>query len=269
MAQQVWAPPPPMSNTEVVPELDLPAPGAQRRWTVLLRWLLAIPHYVVLFVLEIIGFFAVVIGWFAALVLGRLPGPIAHYLVGLLAYRTRVYAYSMLLVDRYPPFAFEAPDYPVQVDVRPAELNRLAVLFRLILMIPAAILQSLVTSGWSVLCFFFWLIALVLGRLPEPVFGATAATARFAMRFSAYASMLTAAYPKRLFGDESLALVERRSASRPLLLSGGAKVLVVVFLVLGLVNVGWSSTVSSRDNGTMATTTTTTNAATTGSGPSR
>jgi hypothetical protein len=244
-----------MSNAEVLPELDLPEPGPQRRWTILLRWLLAVPHYIVLIVLGIIGFFVVIAGWFAALVLGRLPGPIARYLAGLLVYQTRIHAYSMLLVDPYPPFAFDAPGYPVQVDVRPAELNRLAVLFRLILMIPAAIIQSLVTSGWSVLCFFFWIIALVLGRLPEPVFGASAATARFAMRFSAYLWMLTAAYPKRLFGDESLALVERRSASRPLLLSTGAKALVVAFLVLGLVNGIWNSTSQSQDHGTVTNTT--------------
>ncbi|RAG82502.1 DUF4389 domain-containing protein [Streptacidiphilus pinicola] len=258
--QQLWAPPPPMPNGEVLPELDVPAPAAQRRWTVLLRWLLAIPHYIVLAVLGFVGFFVVVAGWFAALVLGRLPGPIARYLTGLLIYQTRVSAYSMLLVDQYPPFAFDAPGYTVQVDVRPAELNRLAVLFRLILMIPAGIVQSLVTTGWYVVALVIWIVTLVLGRLPEPAFGATAATVRFAMRFGAYASMLTAAYPKRLFGDESLALAERRSASRPLLLSTGAKVLVVVFLVLGLANSAWSSAVNSGNNSNSTT-------ATTGAGP--
>ncbi|MEY9877368.1 hypothetical protein ABH931_006892 [Streptacidiphilus sp. MAP12-33] len=252
--QQLWAPPPPTPYGEVLPELDLPGPGAQRRWTVLLRWLLAVPHYVVLAVLGFVGFFVVIFGWFAALVLGRLPGPVARYLAGLLVYQTRVYAYSMLLVDAYPPFAFDAPGYPVQVDVRPTELNRLAVLFRLFLAIPAAIIQWLATTGWYTICFFFWLIALVLGRLPEPIFGATAATVRYAMRFSAYWTMLTPAYPKRLFGDESLALAERQSASRPLLLSGGAKALLVAFLVLGLISGGVSSTVQNDNSSTTVTT---------------
>ncbi|WP_037606391.1 DUF4389 domain-containing protein [Streptacidiphilus rugosus] len=254
MANQTWSTPPMMLNTEVVPELDLPAPEQQRRWTVLLRWLLIVPHLVVLTVLGIIGFFVMVLGWFAALVLGRLPGPVARYLAGLLRYQTRVYAYAMLLVDRYPPFAFDAPDYPVQVELHPAELNRLAVFFRLILLIPAAIVQSLVTSGWYAVSFVVWLIALVLGRMPQPLFEATAATARFAMRFSAYVTMLTAAYPKRLFGDESLAVVERRSASRPLMLSGAAKALVVLFLVLGAVSSAVSSTVQTGDNGTTVNT---------------
>jgi hypothetical protein len=199
-----------MASAEVLPELDLPAPGRQRRWTVLLRLLLAIPHFIVLAVLGFIGFFVLVAGWFAALVLGRLPGPLWRYLAGLVGYQTRVHAYSTLLVDRYPPFAFDASGYPVQVDLRPAELNRLAVLFRLFLAIPAMIVNSLVASGWVALSFFLWVITLVLGRLPEPVFGATAAMVRYSMRYIAYWSMLTSAYPKRLFGDESLAHAERR-----------------------------------------------------------
>ncbi|MEY9846962.1 type IV secretory pathway TrbD component [Streptacidiphilus sp. BW17] len=247
MAYQTWSTPPLLPNTEAVPELDLPEPGAQRRWTVLLRWLLLIPQWIVFTILGILGFLAVVVGWFAALVLGRLPEPIHRYLAALLVYQARVQSYAMLLVDRYPPFAFDAPEYPVQVELRPAgALNRLAVLFRLILMIPAAIVQGLVTQGWYAVGFFLWLIALVLGRLPRPVFEATAATVRFSLRFQAYASMLTPAYPKRLFGDDSLATPDRRSASRPLLLSGGGKALVVLFLLLGLLG----SVSTSYENGT-------------------
>jgi hypothetical protein len=75
------------------------------------------------------------------------------------------------------------------------------------------------------------------------------------MRFSAYLWMLTPAYPKRLFGDESLALAERRSAGRPLLLSGSAKALVVLFLVLGALS-GTLSSVYSGNNGNSGTITT-------------
>ncbi|MBF9068779.1 DUF4389 domain-containing protein [Streptacidiphilus fuscans] len=253
MAYQTWSSPPPLPNAEAVPELDVPEPGAQRRWTVLLRWLLLIPQWIVLTILGILGFLAVVVGWFAALVLGRLPGPIHSYLAGLLVYQTRVQSYAMLLVDRYPPFAFDAPEHPVQVELRPAtSLNRLAVFFRLLLMIPAGIVQGLVTQGWYVVGFFLWLITLVLGRLPRPAFEATAATVRFSLRFQAYASMLTPAYPKRLFGDDSLTLTERRSASRPLLLSGGGRALVVLFLLLGLL--GSVSTSYENSNGNNTTT---------------
>ncbi|WP_415949484.1 DUF4389 domain-containing protein [Streptomyces sp. KLOTTS4A1] len=224
----------PAHETEWLPVLDVAVPGRQRRWTVLLRWLLLVPQFIVVGLLSVAAFFVTVAGWFAALVLGRLPGSIFSFLASVLAYRTRVGASAMLLVDRYPPFAFSAPDYPVQIEVRPTELNRAAVLFRLVLMIPAAIVVGLLQSGWAALSWIFWIIAIVLGRLPTPVFAAAAAVARYQLRTAAYASLLTPAYPKRLFGDAPAPPQETYSATRPLLLETGAKVLLVLFLILGL-----------------------------------
>jgi hypothetical protein len=236
MAAGGWSVPSAGVSGEVLPEVDIPGPKQQRRWTVLLRWLLLIPHFIGLFVLGIVAWFVMVFSWFAALVLGRLPEPCAQYLTGYVGYATRVTASGMLLVDEYPPFVLQAPpEYPVQVSLRPGELNRLAVFFRLILLIPAAIVNSLLTAGWGVLAFFFWLIALVLGRLPQPVFEASAATLRYGMRYSSYVLMVTSAYPKRLFGDDlALGALESRSATRPLRMGTGGKVLLVVFLLLGL-----------------------------------
>ncbi len=240
-----WTPRPPAAaygpGGEHLPELDVPPPGRQRRWTVLLRLLLVLPQLIVVALLGIAAFFVTIAGWFAALVQGRLPEGIARFLGGYLAYATRVSASAMLLVDQYPPFSFDAPGYPVQIELRPGELNRLAVLFRLILMIPVAIVSGLLQYGWAAASWVFWLIALVLGRMPQPVFEAVAAVARFRMRFLAYGMMLTSAYPKRLFGDPEpepsaygAAVSAAPSGTRPLVLSTGAKVLVVVFLVLGL-----------------------------------
>ncbi|MFJ1592787.1 DUF4389 domain-containing protein [Kitasatospora albolonga] len=222
---------------EFRPVLDIVEPGRQRRLTVLVRLLLLIPHFIVLFFLHIAAFFTVIAGWFAALVLGRLPDPVFRFLAGFLGYDMRVSASEMLLIDRYPPFALTPPpDYPVQIDVRPTGLNRLAVLFRIFLMIPAAVVQSLAVYGWWALSFVWWLITLVLGRMPRPLFEATAATLRYRMRFSAYVMMLTPAYPKGLFGDDDLPVPREhpRSATRPLVMSSAAKWLVVLFLVLGL-----------------------------------
>lgn len=205
MATGTWqAPEGATGPLEFLPELDVPGPDRQRRWTVLLRWLLLIPQFVVVWVLSVLAVPAAIVGWFGALVLGRLPDPVERYLAGFVAYDTRVRASAMLLVDDYPPFAWDGNDHLVRVELRPGELNRLAVFFRLILMIPAAIVQSLAVSGWYAVSFVLWLIVLVLGRMPQPLFGATAAILRYAMRFSAYALMLTSAYPKRLFGDDGL-----------------------------------------------------------------
>ncbi|AJE86050.1 putative transmembrane protein [Streptomyces albus] len=260
MAHTTWhTPEAAPGGAEVLPELDIPAPGRQRRWTVLLRWLLLIPQFLVLAVLGVAAFVMTVAGWFGALFLGHLPGPIARFLFGYLRYETRVRAYGMLLVDRYPPFSWRGPEHPVRIEIHPTKLNRLAVFFRLILMIPAAVVNGLLMSGWYALGWIFWLITLVLGRLPEPLYQSTAAVLRYAMRFSAYVMMLTPAYPKGLFGEGRAPAPggaaepaapdggTARSGTRPLVLGGAAKVLVVLFLALGLASGATSSLTGGDD----------------------
>jgi hypothetical protein len=242
---------------EVRPELDVFAPERQRRWTVLLRALLIIPQYIVLIPLSIAVGVVTVIAWFGALGLGRLPAWGADFLGGYLQYATRVYAYLLLLVDTYPPFQWAPRDYPVTVELAPGRLNRATVLFRLILYIPAALMTGFLQIGWMILAPFFWLTVLILGRNPRPVFGATAAVVRYTMRAQAYFVMLTSTYPKRLFGDpipagyqapsaysqqpighspsqQALPPVPRHSDTRPLLLCRGAKALLIVIIVLGV-----------------------------------
>lgn len=249
-----WTPRPPDAGHprgEHLPELDVPPPGRQRRWTVLLRLLLLLPQLIVTALLGIAAFFVTIAGWFAALVQGRLPDGIARFLGGFLAYETRVTASAMLLVDRYPPFSFEAPGHPVRIELRPGPLNRAAVLFRLVLMIPAMIVTTLLQYGWGAVCWVFWLVTLVLGRMPTTLYGAVAAVARYRMRYQAYVMMLTSAYPKRLFGDGQPAGVPapgpgpgpEGSGTRPLLLGTPAKALVVLLLALGILGASASSTV--------------------------
>ncbi|MFF2353282.1 DUF4389 domain-containing protein [Kitasatospora sp. NPDC058115] len=235
----MWQAPPAAAPypQEWLPTLDLPAPGPQHRLTVLLRVLLLIPQFVVVWVLSVVAFLVTVVGWFAALVLGRLPGFAADYLSAYVPYETRVSCYLLLTHDRYPPFAFRTPGHPVRVELRPGELNRLAVLFRLVLVIPAAVVQGLLFAGWWVVGWISWLVVLVLGRMPQPLFEATAAVLRYRMRYLAYLLMLTSAYPKRLFGDEPGSEPGGPvSATRPLVLGGPGRALLVAFLLLGLLS---------------------------------
>jgi len=76
------------------------------RWLPLVKWFLAIPHYIVLIVLLLIAVVAIVIAWFAILVTGSYPRPLFNYVVGVGRWSLRVQAYAFLLVtDRYPPFS--------------------------------------------------------------------------------------------------------------------------------------------------------------------
>jgi hypothetical protein len=88
--------------------LDIDYPDAQRdlmRGMPLVKWLLAIPHYIVLFFLWIGAFFAVVFAWFAILFTGRYPRGLFDFVVGVIRWHNRVTGYMFILVtDRYPPF---------------------------------------------------------------------------------------------------------------------------------------------------------------------
>ena len=76
------------------------------RWLPLVKWLLAIPHYIVLLFLWIGAILAIVIAWFAILITGRYPKPLFDYVVGVGRWTLRVSSYAFLLVtDRYPPFS--------------------------------------------------------------------------------------------------------------------------------------------------------------------
>ena len=87
-------------------ELDYPDARALNRWLPLVKWLLAFPHYVVLFFLVLGAFFAVIAAWFAILFTGRYPRGLFDYVVGVGRWCLRVEAYAFLmLTDRYPPFS--------------------------------------------------------------------------------------------------------------------------------------------------------------------
>ena len=106
-----------------------------------------------------------------------------------------------LLTDRYPPFTMGDDDYPVRVSVAPGRLNRLAVLFRIILVIPAWLLAGLLGYSAILVGFVTWLIVLITGTMPEPLYRAIAAVMRYVIRYYGYFILLSGTYPGGLFGD--------------------------------------------------------------------
>jgi len=89
-------------------ELDRPDAAALSRWLPLVKWLLAIPHYIVLLFLALAAFLVVVFAWFAILFTGRYPPGAFRFVVGVTRWALRVQAYAFLLItDRYPPFSLD------------------------------------------------------------------------------------------------------------------------------------------------------------------
>lgn len=236
----------------------------RNRLSVALRLILLIPQAIVLYFLGIAAVVVAFLGWFGALVMGRLPGWAAEYLTLYLGWNTRYMASYFLLTDAYPPFAFAAPlGYPVRLVVAPGRLSRLAVLFRIVLAIPAYVVVSLAGLGATPVLVVAWVIVVITGRMPRSLFLALAAVLRYYQRFFGYSSLLvTATYPSGLFGEAipvggwlppATATVVEVGATdpsppstaapgasaawpaRPVPLTGGAKKLVALFLALGVV----------------------------------
>jgi len=184
-------------------EVGFAGPATQRRLTVLARLILAIPHIFVLYLLFIAAEVVLVIGWFGALFTGALPQFAADFLSGVLCWQARVTGYLLLLTDEYPPFSLGDANYPVRVAVRPGPLNRLAVLFRIILIIPALIVTGAVGYGLETITLLVvWLIVLITGRMPRALYEAISAALRYTLRYYGYHFMLTSEYPRGLFGDQ-------------------------------------------------------------------
>ena len=106
-----------------------------------------------------------------------------------------------LLTDEYPPFALANAGYPVRLSAAPGRLNRLAVLFRLILAIPAWLLLALIGYGVGAIGIVIWLIVLVTGTMPGALHQAVAAVVRYSARFYGYFFLMSGTYPGGLFGD--------------------------------------------------------------------
>jgi hypothetical protein len=101
----------PSTDEEQAIHLELPYPNVEtdlNRWLPLVKWFLAIPHYIVLLALEIAMLVVVVISWFAILFTGRYPRWAFDFVVGVVRWGNRVLGYAFLMVtDRYPPFSLD------------------------------------------------------------------------------------------------------------------------------------------------------------------
>jgi hypothetical protein len=97
----------PSTDEQQAVHLEIPYPDARllNRWLPLVKWLLAIPHYIVLFFLDIGVLVAVVVAWFAILFTGRYPRGLFDFVAGVVRWHNRVVGYALILVtDEYPPF---------------------------------------------------------------------------------------------------------------------------------------------------------------------
>jgi hypothetical protein len=188
------------------------------RWLWLVKWILAIPHYVVLVFLWIAFVVVSVIAFFAILFTGRYPRGLFDFNVGVMRWTWRVgfYTFDANGTDRYPPFTLGEPEYPAALDVEyPETLSRGLVLVKWwLLAIPHYIVVSYFVGGgphfgWHgndvdvpyagglilLLVFFAVVVLLFTGRYPRRMFDFVLGMNRWCFRVLAYAALMTDRYP--------------------------------------------------------------------------
>src|SRR4051812_8524487 len=186
----------------------------------LVKWLLAIPHYFVLFFLWVAFAFVSVIAFFAILFTGRYPRSLFEFNTGVLRWTWRVgfYSYSALGTDQYPPFTLQdVPEYPARLEVEyPASLSRGLVLVKWwLLALPQYLVVAVFAGGgwakWSgvggtwanvtsggligLLVCFSGLALLFTGRYPTSLYEFVLGMNRWVFRVAAYAALMTDRYP--------------------------------------------------------------------------
>jgi hypothetical protein len=185
--------------------------GEPSRGLWLAKWLLLIPHLVVLSLLWLAFTVLTVVAFFAILFTGRYPRPIFDFNLGVLRWTWRVwfYGYGALATDRYPPFSLKAArDYPATLDIPyPGRLSRGLVLVKWwLLAIPHYLVVAFfVGSGFMVwrfggglvtlLALIAAIVLLFTGAYPRGIFDFIMGMNRWAFRVTAYATLMTDQYP--------------------------------------------------------------------------
>lgn len=166
------------------------------RVTTFFRLVLAIPHLIWLGLWGIAAFVVMVVNWFAVLITGRSPDVMHGFLGEYLRYTTQVYAYVALAADPYPPFGPETDGYVVDLVVADsAPQDRLTVLFRLPLALPALVISGAYFGLASVAAVLGWFAVLATGRMPRGLRNAVALALRYNAQLYGYAFVLTDRYP--------------------------------------------------------------------------
>ena len=176
--------------------LDVEYPEALNRWLVLVKWLLAIPHLIIVYLFGQVINILTFVAFFAILFTKRYPESLFKFAVGMERWSNNAYAYVLLLRDEYPPFSLDAGQYPVLYDVdTPQELSRWLIFVKWLLVIPNLIVLLVLAVAALVVTIIAGFAILFTGAYPRAMFEFVVGVFRWGNRTTAYINLWTDQYP--------------------------------------------------------------------------
>ena len=166
------------------------------RLTVLFRLPLSFPHLLWLTLWSVLIVPLVLVNWVATLARGRSPARLHRFLSAYLRYLVSVYAFLLIVANPFPGFVGAPGAYPLDTLIEdPVSQNRWTVLFRLLLAVPALLVEAVYSAIGSLLGFFGWFSSLARGRMPRGMRNAGAMALRYQAQTIGYLLLLTPSYP--------------------------------------------------------------------------
>jgi hypothetical protein len=191
-----------MAMTTAYPvQIDLDAPLEVARWRPLVHWLLGIPHFVVLYLLQIVLSLLTLVSWFAILFTGNIPQGLFDFMAMIFRYQWRATSYMFFMRESYPPFEFTASHLdpgtdPARLSIEhPERLSRLLIFVKWILIIPHWIALIFVWTAAFFVGIAAFFVVLVTGRWPEGMRNFLVGVFRWSTRAGMYAYLMTDVYP--------------------------------------------------------------------------
>jgi hypothetical protein len=172
-------------------------PERLSRLLIFVKWLLAIPHFFVLYVLLVIAGALTFIAFLAILFTGRYPKGLFNFVVNVYRWNANVNAYAFLMMrDEYPPFSWEPGKYPLTFEVdHPERLSRWLPFVKWLLAFPHYIVLFFLYLIFLITLTISWFAILITGRYPQALFRFHEGIARWGYRVNAYTYLLRDEYP--------------------------------------------------------------------------
>ncbi len=173
---------------------DVAYPQRLSRLLIFVKWLLLLPHLLVLWVLQIVVSIVSFIAFFAILITGRYPKELWDISLSILRWHIRVSVYAALMRDEYPPFGDQS--YPIRLEmVYPTRLSRWKIFVKWLLIIPHTVALWVLGILSGLAAVIAWFAILITGEYPRTLFDFNVGVLRWSTRVSIYVLLMSDVYP--------------------------------------------------------------------------